>query len=405
MSVKKFSNFLGISRREFFKGGIWGVIGGIFSGIKCTGKDFKHSTYESLGVKPVINCWGTITVMGGSLVLPVVRHSIEEAGRKFVFLDELMEKVSNRLAELTGAEGGIVTSGAAGALVLSTSACVAGSDSDKMNKLPDCSTMKNEVIAHKLHRHGYERCIRAVGVNIIECESIGDMESKINERTAMISALGDAFDKPGSPTVEEMVALSKKTSVPLLVDAAAERPDMPDRYIKADVDLVAYSGGKCMRAPQSTGLLIGRKDLTWAGYLNSSPHLALGRGMKVDKEEIIGCLTALEWWMFERDHKGEWRRWERYLKNISNAIKDIPTVKTEVVQPGRINVTPTLSIIWDEQTIKCSPKDAHDKLLNGEPRIKIATKDNGLTINPYMMEEGEEKIVGRRLKEVLREKL
>lgn len=407
ISHKSFRDYFGrLSRREFFKSGFLTAVAGFFGGTKCTNRTghFDFSTYESLGVRPVINCWGTITVMGGSLVLPVVRRAVEKAGKEFVFLDELVEKVSGRLGELTGAEGGIVTSGAAGALVLSTAACVAGTDRGKMRKLPDCTEMKNEVIAHRLHRHGYERVMRNVGVSIIECDSIEDMELKINERTAMISALGEGYDKPGSPTVEEMAAVSRKTGVPLLIDAAAERPDVPDRYIKAGADLVAYSGGKCLRGPQSTGLLIGRKDLTWAAYLNSSPHMSIGRGMKVDKGEIVGCLAALEWWINKRDHKGEWKQWEECLKHIKDSIADIPDVQTEVIKPGRTNVTPTLIIEWDEETVGLSVKHIHDKLLNGEPRIKMWDKDNRLTVNPYMMKKGEEQVVGRRLRQVFTKK-
>jgi len=407
-SNKEFHDyFSALNRRDFFKSGLLAALAVVFGGSKCTdgAKHFNYSTYESLGVRPVINCWGTISTIGGSLVLPVVRRAIEEAGTKFVFLEELMEKVSDRLAELTGAEGGIVTSGATGALMLATAACVAGTDPEKMAKLPDCSEMKNEVIAHRLHRHGFEHIIHCVGAKIIECDSIEDMESKINERTAMISALGNAFDMPGSPTEGEMVTVSRKTGVPILVDAAAERPDVPNRYIKAGIDLVAYSGGKCLCGPQSTGLLLGRKDLTWAAYMNSSSHLSIGRSMKVDKGEIVGCIAALEWWIYGRDHEGEWKQWEGYIKHIGDAITDIPTVRTKVVQPGRINVTPTLSITWDEQSIGLSPQQVHNKLLNGEPRIKMAVNDNDLSVNPYMMEPGEERIVAKRLRQILVEKI
>lgn len=402
-NIKFHDYFSALNRREFFKSGLFAALAGILGGSKCTdgAKRFTYSTYESLGVRPVINCWGTITVMGGSLVLPIVRRAMEEAGSRFIFLEELREKVSDRLAELTGAEGGIVTSGAAGALVLATAACIAGKDPEKMAKLPDCSEMKNEVIAHRTHRHGFEHAIHCVGAKIIECDSIEDMESKINERTAMISTLGYAFDMPGSPTEEEIVNVSRKTGVPVLVDAAAERPDVPNRYIEAGIDLVVYSGGKCLRGPQSTGLLLGRKDLTWAAYMNSSSHLTIGRGMKVDKGEIVGCIAALEWWIYGRDHEGEWKQWEGYIKHISDAITDIPTVHTEVVQPGRPNVTPTLSITWNEQSIGLSLRQVHNKLLNGEPRIKMAVNDNGLSVNPYMMEPEEERIVAKRLRQIL----
>lgn len=398
--------WLKLNRREFFKNSGLAALLGMAGGVKCSGRSGKKifSTYGSLGVRPVINCWGTVTVMGGSLVPSVVNQAMEEANKHYVFLDELMEKVSVRLAELTGAEGGIVTSGAASALMLSTAACVAGDSPEKMDKIPDLTGMKSEVIAHRLHRHGFERAMRNVGVKIVECSSIPDLESKINEKTAMISTLGSAYDNPDSPKVEEFVEVCRKKNVPLLVDAAAERPDVPDRYIKAGVDLVAYSGGKCMRGPQSTGLLLGKKGLTWAAYMNTSPHNAIGRPMKVDKHEIIGCLAALEWWIFERDHKGEWKEWEGYLKTVSDAIAGVPSIRTSVLQPGRLNVTPTLSIEWDENARGISARQAYEALLNGEPRIAMPAGKSGLLMNPYMMEPGEAQIVAKRLQEVLQGK-
>ncbi len=399
-----------LSRRDLLRGSALAALVGLAGGSACSPESPDanlppHPTYASLGVRPVINCWGTITVMGGSLVLPYVKKAIDDASRQFVFLDELMEKVSQRIADLTGTESGIITSGAAGALVLATAACVAGQDPKKMNLLPDCSELKNEVLVHKLHHHGYERCIRSVGVKLIECESLEDMYKNIHDRTAMISTMGDSFDKPDSPKEEEFVALARKTGVPLLVDAAAERPDAPNRYTQVGVDLVAYSGGKCMRGPQSTGLLLGRKDLTWAAYMNSSPHLSIGRGMKVDKEEIVGGLAALEWWLTRRDHEGEWKTWEGYLKVLSDAMALINGVRTEVLQPGRINVTPTLAVTWDPGTLGITPRTAHDLLLDGEPRIQMATREDGLLVNPYMLEPGEAEIVAKRMGEVLGKQL
>jgi D-glucosaminate-6-phosphate ammonia-lyase len=396
----------GIQRREFLKNSGLAAVLGFGGTLECAGATNKkiYSTYESLGVRPIINCWGTITVMGGSLVAPAVSKTMEEANKHFVFLDELMEKVSLRLAELTGAEGGIVTSGAAGALMLATAACVAGDDPEKMSKIPDLSGMKNEVLAHRLHRHGFERAMRNVGVSILECSSIADLRSKITDKTVMISLLGAAFDNPDSPKLEEFVEAGWEKNVPLLVDAAAERPDVPDRYIKAGVDLVAYSGGKCLRGPQSSGLLLGTKKLTWAAYLNTSPHNNLGRPMKVDKHEILGCLAALEWWIFERDHKGEWRQWEGWLKQISDAIAGIPSVRTSIVQPGRLNVTPNLAIEWDPQKTGLTYQQIHDQLLEGNPRIAIPANDKGLVVNPYMMEPGEAALVSQRLRQLFQEK-
>lgn len=392
-----------LSRRDFFKGSLITSLAGLF-GWKCavqsTSSRIAVPTYASIGVKPIINCQGSFTILSGSLELHEVKTAMEEASKHYVHMDELMNAVGKRLAELTGAEWGIVTSGAAAGLCCVTAACVAGSDPEKMALLPDCSKLKNEVLVPPHHRNVYDHAIRMVGVKMIEVDTKEKMEAAVGEQTAMIAVLGDVAGM-GSIVLEDMVAIGKKHKIPILVDAAAERPDVPNMYLKAGADVVLYSGGKCLRGPQCSGLALGKKDLLRAAFLNSAPHHAFGRPMKVGKEEIMGLLAAVEMWINGRDHKAEWAEWEKRVNYISDKITAVQTVKTEVIQPGRSNVSPTLSITWDRSVVKIDPQEVQEKLLAGEPRIQIPLRTDGLSIMPYMMETGEEEPVARRLHEVL----
>jgi len=392
-----------LSRRDFFKGSCLAGLAAVF-GWKCsnpfTSPRISIPTYASIGVRPVINCQGTYTILSGSLMFSEVTQAMEKASKHYVHMDELMEAVGRRLAELTGAEWGLVTSGAAAGLCCVTAACVAGSDPEKMALLPDCSRLKNEVLVPFNHRHEYDHAIRMVGVKLIEVDSKEEMEAGVNDRTAMISVFGDVCDK-GPIFLDDMVAIGKKYNVPVMVDAAAERPDVPNVYLQAGADVVVYSGGKCLRGPQCSGLVLGRKDILQAAFLNSAPHHALCRPMKVGKEEIMGLLAAVELWINGRDHEAEWSEWERRLHYISDCITIIPTVKTKVVLPGRSNVAPTLSITWEQNNVKITPREIQKILLNGEPRIQVPLSGRGLSIMPYMMEHGEERTVGERLHEVL----
>lgn len=356
-------------------------------------------TYESIGVRPLINCKGTFTIISGSLMLPEAVQAMCEASKAYVHLDELMDRVGERIAELMQVEWGIVTNGCAAALCQVTAACVAGTDLEKMRRLPDTTGMKNEVIVQPSHRHIYDHAIRMVGVRMVEVETAEALEAAIGEQTAMIAVFGDAGDR-GTISVEEMARIGHKRGVPTFVDAAAERPDVPNRYIVEGADAVAYSGGKCLRGPQASGLVLGRKDLLQAAFLNGAPHHALARPMKAGKEEIMGLLAAVEQWVV-RDHEAEWKEWERRLRVIADAISDIPSIRTEVEQPGRSNVAPVLAIRWDPDTVRMSPEEARKQLYEGDPRIEMPTNEGGLSVMPYMMEADEEVVVAGRLREVL----
>lgn len=365
-----------------------------------TTASIKVPTFQSLGVRTLVNCKGTFTIITGSRVLKPVAEAMVEATNHYVHLDELMEKVGERLAELTGAEWGYITSGCAAALTQVTAACVAGSNPERMLRLPDATGMKNEVVIQKAHRNSYDYAMRMTGAHMIEVVTRADLRSAVSERTAMIAITGD-LEGRGTIPVEEMIAVARAYGIPCLVDAAAQRPDVPNRYLEMGADVVAYSGGKCLRGPQSSGLVLGRKDLLKAAFLNGAPHHALGRPMKAGKEEIMGLMAAVEAWILGRDHEAEWRTWEGYLERIRASVADLPSVRTEVQQPGVSNVAPTLVISWDPDTLHCTPEQVYQELLEGEPPIIMHLLSDGLRVMPYMMEQGDDEIVAKRLPELL----
>ncbi len=358
-----------------------------------------HPTYSSVGVRPLINCKGTLTIYSGSVMLPEVRKAMAEASRKYVHIEELIDGVGRRIGEIMKTEFGLVTNGCAAALCQVTAACVAGTDPDRIARLPDTTGMKNEVVTLKTHRHAYDHAIRMVGITLVEVEDDADsLLAAFTERTAMVALFGDRAGD-GAMTVSEIVEIAHDHGVPVFVDAAAERPDVPNPYLADGVDAVAYSGGKCLRGPQASGLVLGRRDLLWAAFMNGAPHHSIARPMKAGKEEIMGLLAAVERWV-ERDHEAEWKEWEGYLQTVTDAVSPLPSIRTVVRQPGRSNVAPVLHISWDTSAIGIDPDEVVRQLAEGEPRIEMGGGD-GLSIMPYMMEPGEDVQVAARLQEIL----
>ena len=235
-------------------------------------------TYRSLGVRSFINCQGTYTVLGGSLPLNEVLRAMEGASRRYVAMEELSDAAGRWIAERTGAEWGLVTSGSAAALCQLTAACIAGADPEKIARLPDTRGLADEVITQAGHRHGFEQAIRMSGARIIEAHHVAELEALAGPRTAMLTFLGEAA-ACGPIPLRAMVEIGRRHGVPVVVDAAAERPDLPNRYLGDGADAVIYSGGKCLRGPQNSGLVLGRKDLLQAACLNGAPHLSIGRPM------------------------------------------------------------------------------------------------------------------------------
>lgn len=369
------------------------------------------SLYASIGVRPIINARGTVTILGATRVLPEVKEAMDLAARDYVQLDELMDGVARRLGQLTAAEWGIVTSGASAAITGATAACVAGGDPDKIWKIPDLSGMKNEVIIPSYSRTAYEAAARAVGVRMIEVRTTSDLESAIGPNTAMVLVLAGERSLNGPLSLREIGAIAKPKNIPVLVDAAAEDLVIPNPHLSQGADLVAYSGGKCLRGPQCAGLLLGRKDLVSAAWISMAPHHGFGRGFKVGREEIMGMLTAVEMWM-KRDHAKEQQTWTSWTEHISHRLKDVKGVTTEVIQPrGLSNRAPSLKVEWDMATIPLTGQNVEQFLWDGDPRIAVSgagsflpfppNQQPNIRIYPSQLQSGEEQIIADRVFEIL----
>jgi uncharacterized pyridoxal phosphate-dependent enzyme len=383
------------------------------------GLDTKENVYSRLGIKTVINCRGTWTYLSGSLQFPEVRAAQTEASHYFVNMVELQQAVGRKLAQLTGAESGMITTGAAGAMAASTAACMAGSDSQKIWQLPDTTGMKLEVIMVG-GRSAFDNAIRLTGAKLVLVETPEEIANAVTPDTAMIytTDLGDKL-------VREL-AIAKEHSVPMLLDDAAGIPpaDNLKLYASMKIDLYTFSGGKGLQGPQCSGVLLGRKDLIDAALRNSAPwEGAVCRPMKVGKEEVIGCLTAVETWL-KIDPKKLYSEWNARVDRIAKLVETVPGVKTETYVPDDGNRYPTLKISWDQQAWGFTLADCVQQLRAGDPVIEVLGADNpslvpavregiqkpnrkerkevdhielvSMTIQP-----GEEMIVGQRLRAIL----
>src|SRR5580692_11947043 len=297
--------------------------------------------YLALGVRPFINCCSVRTMHGGSLMLPKVRAAVDAASRQFVNLDELMEAASKRIAELTGAESGIVTCGSAAAVALGTAACVAGNHPAKMLRLPFTDGMVNRAIIPTKQRFAYDQAVRMCGCHIVEIETRADLDKALEEPVALVVLLGKQ-EHLTSIRLEEIASVCKPRGIPIMVDAASEHIERPSPWLVRGADLVIYSGGKFLRGPQTSGLLLGKKGLVEAAWRNASPHQALGRPMKVSKEDIVGVLTAVEYWLEERDEKTELQHWHDDCATIAARVAEIPGVTSEVLEPAGVDRVPRL---------------------------------------------------------------
>ncbi|MCW5982138.1 MAG: aminotransferase class V-fold PLP-dependent enzyme [Bryobacteraceae bacterium] len=382
------------------------------------GKSPKDNIYTRIGVRPFINARGTWTYLSGSLELPEVRAAKTEAAKYFVDIIELQRAAGRRLAELSGAESGIVTSGAAGAMAAATAACIAGSDPARVWQLPDTTGLKHEVIMFG-GRSAFDSAIRLAGGKLVLTRTLEEVQAAINDKTAMVYTTRD-----GEP-LEKLLVITKKAGIPVLLDQAAGIPpiDNLSLYAKMGVDLYTFSGGKGLCGPQCTGLLLGRKDLIEAALANSSPwEGAVCRPMKVGKEEIMGCLAAVEAWT-KKDLNELDREWSARLKRIAKLIETVPDVTAEIQIPKGGNRYPTLNVKWDEQAWGFTVADCDRKLRDGEPRIEVLTANNPslvpaviegdpkggksrpqadqIRIISMTLQPGEEIIVGKRLREIL----
>jgi D-glucosaminate-6-phosphate ammonia-lyase len=376
----------------------------LFSGsVAAEERSPARDVIRELGVRPCINAAGTYTALTGSLMPPEVIAAIQVASRQYVRLNDLHDAVGKRIAELLKCPAAMVSAGCASALSLATAACVAGDDEERIRRIPDTTGMKNEVLVQRTHRVGYDHAIRNAGVKLIEIETPEELESKINERTAMMFFLNSA-DRQGKIHHEEFVQLGKKHNIPTLLDAAADVPPAENlfRFTKIGFDLVAFSGGKGLCGPQSSGLLLGRKDLIAAARINHNPNSdSLCRTNKVNKEEIVGMLVALELFL-NRDHDAVWKEWEARASRITQALAEFKDLRTEVQVPPIANAVPHLHVSWDYEKRGLTPAQMADKLREGEPSIEVTPgARRQLVVGVWMMQPGDDLIVGRRMREIL----
>ena len=365
--------------------------------------------FQSIGVRPLINCKGTFTIVSGSQSLPEVKQAMLEASKHYVHLDELMEGVSKRLATLTGAEWGIVTNGCAAALTHATAACIAGADPEKLQRVPNLTGLKNEVIAPRHSRNVYDHAIRMLGVKMVEVSDVEQLRKAFNPRTAMVMVLAQPAADREPLSTQTVCRIARENNVPVIVDAAAEILTIPNKHLQAGATMVAYSGGKCLRGPQAAGLLLGRKDLVQAAWLHSAPHHAFGRSLKCGKEEIMGMLAAVEAWV-KRDYMAEFKVWESWLASIAKSVTSVAGVTTDVRQPNSLsNHSPQLVIRWDAAKIGITGREVEKLLYDTDPRIVLgaasgdrrANSPSSVTIMPYMMMPDDHKVVAERLRAVL----
>src|SRR5688572_7967627 len=397
------------SRRRFLESlSALPVVGGLIgngtaaaaglSSAPFAGRDF----FREMGVRPFINASGTYTAMTASLMPDEVIDAIEYASKHYVMLDELHDKIGERIAKLVKSEAAMVTSGAASALTLGTAAVLTGTDRQKMVSLPNLTGMKSDVIIQKSHRFGYDHAVRNCGVRMVEVESRDDLERAINEKTAMM-LFYNANNFLGHIRDEEFAELGKKHGIPTLNDAAADVPPVQNlwKYTGMGFDLVAFSGGKGIRGPQSSGLLLGRKDLIAAARLNGPPNSdSIGRGMKVNKEEMLGLLVAVDLYV-QRNHEQEGREFHSRADAIQKSAADVPGVRAEIFVPEVANHVPHVRISWDAAAKGMTAADVVRTLRDGEPSIGTRSEGATVVVGVWMMRPGEEKIVARRLRQVL----
>ena len=362
----------------------------------------KRDILKELGIRTFVNAAGTYTAMTASLMHDEVVETIKQGAKKFAMLDEVQDKVGEKIAELCHAEAATVTAGCWSALVLGTAGVLTGMDMKKVAQLPDVTGMKAEVIVQKGHNIGYVHALTNTGAIIVEIETVQELEKSINEKTAMMWFL-NTYAPMGKIQHKEWVAIAKKHKIPTMIDMAADVPPVSNlwKYNDLGFDLVCISGGKAMCGPQSAGILMGKKELIAAARLSAPPRGGnIGRGMKVNKEEILGMYVALEKYI-NQDHDAEWKMWESKIDTIATSVNSIEGVTTEVSVPPIANHTPLLFINWDESKVKTSNKDLMLKLRNGSPSIEVMANGTGINITVFMLQEGEEKIVAKRVREEL----
>lgn len=397
----------------FLKGLNAGRSAGVSSPSPANGVDY----YRKLGVTPFINAAGTYTVLSASIMPDDVQAAMTLAAQQPVNLNELLDAAGDYLAKRLHSEAALVTAGAAAALTLGTAACVTAGNQSAIIGIPlDMTGLKNEVIVQKTHRYEYDHALRNCGIRFVEVETLDDYERAFADRTVMAHFFNAA--EAGQIGREDWVRVAHKHGVPCFNDAAADVPPISNlwNYTQMGFDLVTFSGGKGLRGPQCTGLLLGRKDLIQAAKRNNSPNSnTVGRGMKVAKEEIVGLVAAVDWFLSQDDAAME-AEFRQRAERIIQQLQDVPTVQTKIFIPPVANHVPHLLITYDPDRIRITGQEVMQKLRQGKPRIELNPATGGgpasaglpggkntIIVGVWMMQPGEELVVAERLREVLRE--
>ena len=359
--------------------------------------------FKELGIRTFINAAGTYTSMTGSLMPKEVIDAINYGSLEYVNLDELQDKVGKRIAELLECEYATVSSGCFGAMSIAMAGVMSGKDPKKIKQLPDTTGLRNEVILQESHTIGYAQALTNVGAKLVKVKTAEELENAINEKTAMLWFLNANTDR-GDIKWEEFVSLGKKHNIPTFIDCAADVPPVDNlfKFTRIGFDMVAFSGGKGLRGPQSAGLLLGKKEYIEAARLHTPPRgETIGRGMKVNKEEVLGMLAALELYL-SKDHQAEWKMWEDQIDLISESVKSIGGVETIIHVPPHANHVPSLKIRWDQSKVNISPDNVRKILREGSPSIETVGNKNEIGVTTWMMVPGQEKIVAKKIKKILK---
>lgn len=370
---------------------------------KTVGTALERDFFKELGLRTFINAAGTYTSMTGCLMPKEVTDAIGYGATEYVNLDDLQDKVGERIAELLSCEYATVTSGCFGAMSIAMAGVLCGNDPKKVKQLPNTEGWANEVIIQEGHQIGYAQALTNVGAKVVLVKTAKEMEKAINKKTAMMWFL-NANTENGEVKWEEFVAIAKKHNIPTFIDCAADVPPVSNlfRFTEMGFDMVGFSGGKGLRGPQSAGLLLGKRKYIEAARMHTPPRgETIGRGMKVNKEEVLGMLVALELYL-NKDHDKEWKLWEDQIELISNSALAVEGVRTEIHVPKHANHVPSLRIRWDENKVKITADEARRQLREGHPSIQTVGNKTTIGITTWMMTPGQERIVAKRVHEILK---
>ncbi len=416
--------FDSISRRDFFRWGGGAIAAGSLTATEARPAKAQESSktapegedyYKKLGVTPFINAAGTYTILSASTMPKEVQAAVARAALQPVNLLELQKAAGEYLAKRLRCEAALVTDGAASAITLGTAACVSlGHHLEILNMPTDMNNIRGEVIIQRAHRYEYDHAVRNCGVRMVEVVTLEDYDRAFTPRTAMAHFFNAA--EGGEIGREDWVRIAHKHGVPASNDAAADVPPISRlwEYTGMGFDLVQFSGGKGMRGPQNSGLLLGKNELVEAAMMNNNPFAnTVGRGMKVAKEQIVGMVAAVDWFL-SQDEATMMAEFQRRAEHIAARVKSVPSVETKIFVPPVANHVPHLLITYDPKRVKITALEVMEEMRQGSPRIELNPSTGGgpasaglpggnnvVVVGVWMMEPGEDEIVARRLHEVL----